>query len=121
MVKSELTLEKLQKLAKKNGIKYTGLKKASLLAKLRKEGVVTKAGKASKSRRKSRKASKSRRKARKARKSRKSRKSRKPRKSRKSRRKSRKSRKGSRMDHDGKHQMLSSYGGKSMMKSHDDM
>jgi hypothetical protein len=64
MVNSELTLEKLQKLAKINGIKYTGLKKASLLAKLRKEDVVTKADKVSKSsrksRRKSRKASKSR-------------------------------------------------------------
>ncbi len=38
-IHSGLTVEQLQRVAKKRGIKYSGLKRASLLAKLRQHGV----------------------------------------------------------------------------------
>lgn len=38
-IHSGLTVEQLQRVAKKRGIKYSGLKRASLLAKLRQKGV----------------------------------------------------------------------------------
>ena len=38
-IHSGLTVEQLQRVAKKRGIKFSGLKRASLLAKLRQKGV----------------------------------------------------------------------------------
>jgi hypothetical protein len=114
--RSRHSLTTLKRLAKKHGVKYSGIRKSSLLSKLKKAGAITKSGKSSKkrsSRRKSRKSrktpcphgrkksggckkkpgKKSRRSRRKSKKSRKSRrkKSRKSKKSKKSRRSKRKS------------------------------
>ena len=48
--RKEVTLVHLQKLAKENNVKFNGLKKSALLAKLNKEGVKLHNGKSRKSR-----------------------------------------------------------------------